>query len=186
MDFYNAWHFLSEHKIFNGCFESNLWTEVVKVNPETNEIDPDTTKNTKLQIWLEHGPWDGEWGSCTHDLNLDCGGDTFELAIIKLAELVSKYYTEDGQRKDPDTVKIYSMVYDSTAYGDNGLGSYLGEFKKIKQLREDAWVDDFIGLNTETQEICLIFSREITGHGGGIAYEVMPLPELTIKAKDLG
>ena len=45
--------------------------------------------------------------------------------------------------------KIYSMIYDSKEYGNNGYGDYLGEFKRIKQLREDAWVDDFIGVNTK-------------------------------------
>ena len=100
MDFYESWKFLREHKIFNGSFEYGLWTEVVKVNPETNAIDEDFTKNTKVQIWLEHGPFDAEWGLTTHDLDLDCGGNTFEEAIIELAKLVTKYYTEDGKRKE--------------------------------------------------------------------------------------
>ena len=98
MDFYTAWRFLDEHKMFNGFFANGLWTEVVKVNPDTNAIDPDTTKNTKVQVWLEHGPYDAEWGATTHDLYLDCGGDTFEEAIIDLARLVQQYYTKDGRR----------------------------------------------------------------------------------------
>lgn len=77
--------------------------------------------------------------------------------------------------------KIYSMIYDSKEYGNNGYGDYLGEFKRVKQLREDAWVDDFIGVNTETKEVCLILSREVCGYGGGIAYEVIPIPELILK-----
>lgn len=98
MDFYTAWMFLSNHKMFNGLFECGLWTEVVKVNPETNEIDDDATKNTKVQVWLEHGDYDKEWGSTTHDIRLDCVGDTFEEAIIELARLVKKYYADDGKR----------------------------------------------------------------------------------------
>ena len=77
--------------------------------------------------------------------------------------------------------KIYSMIYDSLSYGDNGLGKYLGEFKVVRQLREDAWVDDFIGINTETFGICLILSKEVCGYGGGIAYEVIPMPELMLR-----
>lgn len=100
MDFYTAWKFLDNHKMFNGLFCHGLWTEIVKVNPETNTIDDDSTKNTKVQVWLEHGPYDKEWGDCTHDLYLDCGADTFEEAIIKLAELVKKYYTDDGERRE--------------------------------------------------------------------------------------
>ena len=81
-----------------------------------------------------------------------------------------------------EVVKIYSMIYDSPTYGDNGYGKYLGEFKKVKQLREDFYVDDFIGVNTETDELCVILSREVCGYGGGIAYEAVPIPELTLKA----
>ena len=36
---------LSKHKVFNGCFESNLWTEVVKVNPETSTLATITYQN---------------------------------------------------------------------------------------------------------------------------------------------
>ena len=60
-----------------------------------------------------------------------------------------------------ETFKVYSMIYDSKEYGDNGYGNYLGEFRRVKQLREDAWIDDFIGVDTETGEICLILSREV-------------------------
>ena len=98
-DFYTAWKFLENHKMFNNLFNCGLWTQAVKVNPKTNAIDSDPTKNTKVQIWLEHGPYDAEWGSTTHDLDLDCGGDTFEEAIIELARLVQKYYTDEGKRK---------------------------------------------------------------------------------------
>lgn len=97
MDFYSAWTFLQEHKIFNDQFNYSLWTEAVKVDPEINAINPDTTKNTKVQIWLEHGPYDAEWGGCTHDLDLDCGGDTFEEAIIELARRVKEKYTDEGE-----------------------------------------------------------------------------------------
>lgn len=75
-------------------FNNELWIEVVKVNPDTNEIDNDCTKNTKVQIWLEHGSYDTEWGGCTHDIDLDCGADTFEEAIIKLAQLVKEKYND--------------------------------------------------------------------------------------------
>ena len=95
MDFYTAWIFLENHKIFNGRFSCDLWFEVVKVDPETNAIDyKNLAKNTKVQIWLEHGPYDAEWDACTHDIDLDCGGDTFEEAIIKLAKLVKNKYMD--------------------------------------------------------------------------------------------
>lgn len=96
MEFYDAWIFLSEHKIFNYRFENDLWLDVVKVNPDTQAIDYDKTKNTKIEIWLEHGHYDSDWGACVHNIDLDCGGDTFEEAIVKLAELVKRHYTDDG------------------------------------------------------------------------------------------
>lgn len=49
-----------------------------------------------------------------------------------------------------ETIKLYSMIYDSKELGNNGLGDYLGEFKHVRQLREDFYVDDFLAINTET------------------------------------
>lgn len=74
-----------------------------------------------------------------------------------------------------ETVKLYSMIYDTKIYGNEGLGDYLGEFKRVRQLREDFYVDDFIGINIETNELCLILSREVKGIGGGISYQVYPI-----------
>jgi len=91
MDFYESWRFLSEHKIFNDSFEyDRLWTHVTKVNPETNMLDDDMSKNTKTVIWLECFP--GKDENYFHDMDLDCGGDTFEEAVIELAKLVKKKY----------------------------------------------------------------------------------------------
>lgn len=73
---------------FNRC----LHIIPMKVNPETNEVDTvDISKNTKTVIWLEFGR--AVYDVCSrraiifHDINLDCGADTFEQAIINLAEL---------------------------------------------------------------------------------------------------
>ena len=91
MDFYESWRFLAKHKIFDESFEyDRLWIHVTKVNPKTGKLDDDITKNTKVEIWLECFP-DDENGRF-HDIDLDCGGDTYEEAIIKLASLVKKKY----------------------------------------------------------------------------------------------
>ena len=74
--------------------------------------------------------------------------------------------------------KLYSMYYDNKDLGNNGLGDYLGEFRHVKQLREDFYVDDFLAVNVETNELCLILSREIKGVGGGICYSVHPMKTL--------
>ena len=94
-DFYNSWLYLNnlECIFYKGIdhFYECLDIEVVKVNPETNEIDDDNSKNTKTQVWLEFGgiTYD-ETFKCLmgiHDIDLDCGADTFEEAIIELAYL---------------------------------------------------------------------------------------------------
>ena len=75
------------------------------------------------------------------------------------------------------TAKMYSMHYDNPNKGiDRHSAVYLGEYEVIFQIAEDAWVDDFIGKNVETGQICLIKSTEIKGPGGGIAYEVIDIP----------
>lgn len=89
-EFYKAWHYLLNHKIFNDAFVDCLDIEVVKVNPVTNSVDNNFSKNTKVQVWLECGPWNKKCRM--HDIDLDCGGDTFEDAIIKLAYLVRDKY----------------------------------------------------------------------------------------------
>lgn len=100
MDFYTSYRFLKHHKMFQGShFGQCLDIDVVKVNPETNRIEDDHRLNTKTSVWLECGsyvensddPMMRDIHIC-HDPRLDCGADTFEQAIIKLAQLVQKYY----------------------------------------------------------------------------------------------
>lgn len=99
IDFYDSWNFLNEHGIykdkahgisnFQNCC---LCIDVVKVNPETNTIEDDKTLNTKTQVWLESGSYEDEHAQGCHDCDLDCGADTFENAIIELANLVFKKF----------------------------------------------------------------------------------------------
>src|SRR6478609_3834082 len=117
MKFNKAWDFLVNHKMFlhpddvkllgqfaDPRFLECLDIDVVLVNPKSNKISNKSKKNTKTRVWLECGGFSEEdFGgnkavmSC-HDIYLDCGGDTFEKAIIKLAKLVKKFYNEDGTR----------------------------------------------------------------------------------------
>lgn len=80
-----------------------------------------------------------------------------------------------------ETTKVYSMRYFNPKRGYNGYCNYLGEFIKIKNLRQGKWADDFIGFNIETEEVCLIFTTETRGPGGGITSQVIPIPELEWK-----
>ena len=110
-DFYEAFHFLKTHKMVenigvdglrNNYFNECLCIYVVKVNPETDEIEINDNLNSKTQVWLEFGPihYDNIFEEMMpeHDINLDCGADTYEEAIIKLANLVDLYYDDNGEK----------------------------------------------------------------------------------------
>jgi hypothetical protein len=98
MDFYEAWNFLNSHKIFEDTYQLNQFQDscliinVVKVNPVNNKIEDDETLNTKTQVWLECGEYEERYDQGCHDIDLDCGADTFEEAIIQLAQLVADKY----------------------------------------------------------------------------------------------
>ena len=108
-EFYDAWTFLADHPIFIRDddlekepnyfhFQRNLGIEVVKVNPETNEIDDDQSLNTKTAVWLECGTEENH-----HDIDLDSGGDSFEDAVIELAKLVREKYGDIPAQDDGET-----------------------------------------------------------------------------------
>jgi len=126
-NFYESWTYLEDHPIFNekvipnfndeflkelGGVTSDLGNEpyfeshfnsdrcldiqVVKVNPETMAIDDNDKLNTKVQIWLEAGAYRKECS--THDIDLDCGANALEEAIIELANLVQNKYGDDYEK----------------------------------------------------------------------------------------
>lgn len=125
-EFHKAWWDLHQHGIFALCdarlkeygdfptsmFHRCLDVFVAKVHPRTLRVEQKARKNTKVQVWLEAGPW---WlpskkdikaghapeGMPSHDYRLDCGADTYEEAIIKLRNLVWKYY---GKKAKPRTI----------------------------------------------------------------------------------
>lgn len=107
--FYNSYQFLTNHPIFSfkdavfnhitfSEFEDCLSIEIVKVNPETKTISDIKEENTLVQVWLEAGPYSEECR--THDIDLDCGGNNFEEAIIKLAELVKDKYGDYQEEEE--------------------------------------------------------------------------------------
>ena len=94
------WLFLLNHPKFVNEYDdhallSGLSIEVVKVDPLTECIDDDEEKNIATRIWLEYGPFtentDGDLIPA-HDINLDCGGSTFEEAIMRLVNEVKEHY----------------------------------------------------------------------------------------------
>lgn len=118
-DFYDAWWWLMEHPLFRDpilydkynynpelakavsqSFLKALDIDFQKVNPATKMIDDNPFLNTKVECWLECGGAYVEDGHTYfyHDMDLDCGGDTFEEAIVNLANLVAHLYS--GEFKD--------------------------------------------------------------------------------------
>ena len=103
-NFYDAYKFLYHHPMVNRGIMNYFWicldTEVVKVDPDTNEINlDDNSKNTETQVWLEFGAIVDDVDSIVpiapiaeHDMDLDCGASTFEDAIVILANLVFNKY----------------------------------------------------------------------------------------------
>ena len=94
-------------------FHECLDIRVLKVNPRTKEYDSDERRNRTVRIWLECGPYlrvsdipredraqlpDGVLGMTSHSIRLDCGGKTFEEAIIKLANLVISHFGTDRSK----------------------------------------------------------------------------------------
>lgn len=82
---------------WEGQFIYNLDFDYHMVNPETRAIDDDNSKNTAMEVWLETGPayfdnYSEQYQRNMHDTRLDCGGATFEEALIELAGLIKKYY----------------------------------------------------------------------------------------------
>ena len=105
MDFYESYHYLRKHPMFKGCFEECLDIEVVKVCPASLCIEDRKELNTLTQVWLECGP---KLKNCiAHDINLDCGADTFEEAIIELAILVKQEYGDDATKVSQKVQELY-------------------------------------------------------------------------------
>jgi hypothetical protein len=126
-EFYNAYKFLEGHHIFcHPKFKTHLFYEealdidVVLVDPETESISDDEEKNTVVRVWLESGPYEKdesqEFEGYVHDIDLDCGGETFEEAIINLADKVLKKYGENpegyGELTDEEIADIEKRMND--------------------------------------------------------------------------
>jgi hypothetical protein len=129
--FYNAWQYLDGHPIYwrlnadrrpkqpllhmahleheNGFGSGGVWMSVAKVHPKTKRHTDDPALNTRTEVWLETGEW--SWvvdesrhiGLHTHYHNykLDCGGATYEEAVVKMARNVHRVYGNDRQRCEP-------------------------------------------------------------------------------------
>ena len=81
----------------DNTFAESLYIEFVRINPQTGAIDEDATKNTQIEVWLEGGaPVEDEDSGVryrvSHNHHLDCGGPTFEAALLQMATNVLECY----------------------------------------------------------------------------------------------
>lgn len=102
---YRMWRHMNRR-----AFVDNLSIFYTKVNhPDRGRVDDDPKKNKFVECWLEFGPLEYGYaysGSGTpladyddttmlhhyHDIDLDTGGPTFDIALVRLARLVRKKY----------------------------------------------------------------------------------------------
>ncbi len=128
--FYKAYNWLYHHPAFYHIklnprskkeyrfpgFMDTLTIDVYKLDPKTKDYQ--STPNARGITWvsLEAGPYvdlrkepiykAGEWEpgmnyeGQSHDWQLDCGAETFEKAIIKLARKVKKKYGDYDHEED--------------------------------------------------------------------------------------
>ena len=79
--------------------------DILYAKTDGKRVNKDHSKNKHIECWLEFGPveygymgggqydWDTETGEMFyHDWRLDCGGPTFDAALIRLARLVRRVY----------------------------------------------------------------------------------------------
>lgn len=105
---YKDYWWFKEHPSLQYNKYTQPWIEIEPhmVDPVTRTIDPDHSRNTHLEWWIECGPWcDCEYHGVgrMHDWELDCGGDSVEEALSKLRELVIEKYG--------DYEHSYRMIY---------------------------------------------------------------------------
>ncbi len=137
--FHDSWHYLNDHPMFwkftehrnsdkpknhvsmleRDCgFGSNSIDVMVVLVDGTGTINEDDSLNTQTEVWLETGKWnlfadDHEHSSVHchwHDIELDCGGPTYEAAVITLARLVWEKYGNDRLIADAPPVSPMSPV----------------------------------------------------------------------------
>lgn len=107
--FINAWEFLSAHPMFWNQNPNlpDYWSTHTGLDDMTITVCVDEKHDGKHMILLEHGPYDKdtvegveyEHVIRTLDLDLTAEADTFENAVIMLAEKVYTLYDTDGERR---------------------------------------------------------------------------------------
>lgn len=94
-----------------GSFYESVHFDIVYVDPQTEQIEDNDSRNTAIRVRIEAGGWydqstqlttiapDGGWTEENkwaqyHDVDLDCGGSDVETAILELADRVEFFYDD--------------------------------------------------------------------------------------------
>ena len=90
--FVDKYYWIMDHPL-NRVSEINFFQNEIDiqpqlVNPMTNEVDRDDSLNTKVEFWVEFSYFDVECEANAHDIEFDCGGDSYEEAVEALFQLV--------------------------------------------------------------------------------------------------
>lgn len=128
------------------CFYECLDIMHAYVNPETRTVSDNDEENTQFEVWLEIGPmydmseneytkdtppeegWNefNKW-TASHDISLDCGGNTLEEALLTLATKVKFFYgdTKDGSDVSPPSkCKSYFLEEEYIRTCESGSDGY--------------------------------------------------------------
>ena len=161
-NFFDAFHFLDEHPIFQGRFQYGCCDiMVMKVNPNTKEVDDNRELNTETNVWLEAGPY--EDGHTVHDWEIDCGGDTYEEAIIELANNVFNKYGGYHEDDAVDTFTEFRMTPSERTYLQDTV-SILEDYDGEKS------VDGLKALVDETKDrVIKVLKHEVDEEDSGIS-----------------
>ncbi len=113
--------------VAEGSYLDCVRFDYVFVNPKNETIMEDSAQNTAFRVWIEAGGWadlsqdpgipappegwtDHNRWVPVHDLNLDCGGEDAESALVELGLRLKFFYNDDGTPKDfPDDCGGYFL-----------------------------------------------------------------------------
>lgn len=101
-----AHDYLREHPVRgyqDTSFLDTIWFTYVKVDPKTRRVEDEAARNTETEVWIETGPGltvpdDMSGAIGIHDYELDCGGPTFDAALVELANRVHARYGDDASK----------------------------------------------------------------------------------------
>lgn len=154
---WEIWQDSNKNKyIVQQCGRMNFDISPNKVNPKTKIVDKDKKKNTKVEWWVENGYSilkDSRYlkddevlvSELCHDVKLDCGGDSYDEALINSAKLIRKNYGDYEFKdqilkltKNKKTIKISFKNKDKQSIKDS-KNKTIFSFYTPKKVSYEEW-----------------------------------------------